>query len=121
MKQKNNMWKLNRMALALGTMVVTALSLTAQNQDADEGRAPEMKLDVVVKNEQGDAFQLESKLEAYFSGPFASGPDKAETDNDGRVTLRGKATLRASVSSGGKDSQVVSLVICDHPRRYRSG
>ena len=42
------------MALALGIMVVTALSLTAQNQDADEGRAPEMKLDVVVKNEQGE-------------------------------------------------------------------
>ena len=92
------------MALALGTMVVTALSLTAQNQDADEGRAPEITLDVVVKNEQGEPL-AGVEVRAYFSGPFASGPDKAETDNDGRVTLRGKATLRASVSSGGKDSK----------------
>jgi len=104
MKQKNNMWKLNRMALALGIMVVMALSLTAQNQDADEGRAPEITLDVVVKNEQGEPL-AGVEVRAYFSGPFASGPDKAETDNDGRVTLRGKATLRASVSSGGKDSK----------------
>jgi hypothetical protein len=106
MKQKNNMWKLNRvaLALALGTMVVTVLSLTAQNQDADEGRTPEITLDVVVKNEQGKPL-AGVEVRAYFSGPFASGPDKAETDNDGRVTLRGKATLRASVSSGGKDSK----------------
>ena len=92
MKQKNKMWKLNRMALALalGTMVATVLSLTAQNQDDDEGRAPEITLDVVVKNEQGEPL-AGVEVRAYFSGPFASGPNKAETDNDGRVTLRGKA------------------------------
>ncbi len=109
------------MALALGIMVVTALSLAAQNQNPEEGRAPEMKLDVVVKNEQGTPFSW-GRSEAYFSGPFASGPDKAETDNDGRVTLRGKATLRASVPQAeAKTVKWYSLVICDHPRRYRSG
>ena len=56
------------MALALGIMVVTALSLAAQNQNPEEGRAPEVKLDVVVRDEQGDAYQKEWKLEATFPG-----------------------------------------------------
>jgi hypothetical protein len=90
--------------LALGVMVVTVLSLSAKNQDADEGRAPEIILDVFVKNEEGEPL-AGVEVRAYFSGPYASDPDKAKTDDDGRVTLRGKATLQASVSSGGKDSK----------------
>ena len=100
MKQKNSMCKLNRMALALGTVVLTVLSLSAMNQDDDEGRAPEVEIDVGVRDEQGLPVKG-VEVGGYFSGPFASAPDKAKTDLDGRVVLRGRATLQVSVASGG--------------------
>ena len=59
-----------------------------------------MKLDVVVRDEQGTPIKG-VEVGGYFSGPFASAPDKAKTDVDGRVVLRGKATLQVSVASGG--------------------
>ena len=98
------MWKWNRVTLALGTSFAMIWQLAAQNQNTEEGRAPEITLDVIVKNERGEPLGG-VEVRAYFSGPYSSGPDKGKTDNGGRVALRGKATLRASVSSGGKDSK----------------
>lgn len=100
MKRKYHIWEHNWVTLALGVMIVAMVQLAAQNQNAEEGRAPEITLNVVVTNEDGEPVQG-VEVGGYFSGPFASGPDKAKTDDDGRVTLRGKATLRASVASGG--------------------
>lgn len=94
------MRKWDRITLALCISFALTCQLSAQNQDAEEGRAPEVKLDVVVRDEQGTPIKG-VEVGGYFSGPFASAPDKAKTDEDGRVVLRGKATLQVSVASGG--------------------
>ena len=90
----------DRITLALCISFALTCQLSAQNQDADEGRAPEVKIDVVVRDEQGTPIKG-VEVGGYFSGPFASAPDKAKTDVDGRVVLRGKAILQVSVASGG--------------------
>ena len=94
------MRKWDRITLALCISFALTCQLSAQNQDAEEGRAPEVKLDVVVRDEQGTPIKG-VEVGGYFSGPFASAPDKAKTDVDGRVVLRGNATLQVSVASGG--------------------
>ena len=104
MKEKDYMWKWNRITSALCISFAMTCQLAGQNQNADEGRAPKITLDVFVTNELGEPL-AGVEVRAYFTGPYSSGPDKAKTDKSGKVTLRGKATLRASVSSGGKKSK----------------
>jgi hypothetical protein len=90
----------DRITLALCISFAMTCQLAARNQNTEEVRAPEITLDVVVKNEQGEPIKG-VEVGGYFSGPFASAPDKAKTDVDGRVVLRGKATLQVSLASGG--------------------
>ena len=94
------MRKWDRITLALCISFAMTCQLAARIQNTEEVRAPEITLDVVVKNEQGEPL-AGVEVRAYFSGPFASAPDKAKTDVDGRVVLRGNATLQVSVASGG--------------------
>ena len=94
------MRKWDGITLALCISFAMTCQLAARIQNTEEVRAPEITLDVVVKNEQGEPL-AGVEVRAYFSGPFASAPDKAETDVDGRVILRGSATLQVSVASGG--------------------
>jgi hypothetical protein len=90
----------DRITVALCISFAMTCQLAARNQNTEEVRAPEITLDVVVKNEQGEPIKG-VEVGGYFSGPFASAPDKAKTDVDGRVVLRGKATLQVSLASGG--------------------
>jgi hypothetical protein len=90
----------DRITLALCISFAMTCQLAARIQNTEEVRAPEITLDVVVTDEQGTPVKG-VEVGGYFSGPFASAPDKAKTDVDGRVVLRGKATLQVSVASGG--------------------
>jgi len=94
------MTKWDKVTLALCISFALTCQLAARIQNTEEVRAPEVEIDVVVKNEQGKPIKG-VEVGGYFSGPFASAPDKAETDVDGRVILRGSATLQVSVASGG--------------------
>jgi hypothetical protein len=90
----------DRITLALCISFAMTCQLAARIQNTEEVRAPEITLDVVVTDEQGTPVKG-VEVGGYFSGPFASAPDKAKTDVDGRVVLRGKATLQVSLASGG--------------------